>query len=377
VSYLAQPGLQSLLLCSDDKIVRVLRRVLTELEIGVEHCTELDVAIQKLTRQRFEAIIVDCTTQAIAASMLKGVHSAPANKRAIAVAIIDGQSALKSAFELGAHFVLFKPISLERTKASFRSVRALMKRERRRHLRIPVELAVTVQSSDPPRTIELLTVDLSENGVGTKANVQLPAQFRVRFSLPGDHNEIDCRGEAAWRAKNVQGIRFRDLSLEASARLKSWIFRQMNGGDADDPPVLCKLSDLSLNACYLETESPFPVRTRLQITMKAGEQELPVEGMVRIMHPAAGIGVQFTRQTLEAKSKVENFIHTLTKIKDAVPQIEVRPDSIDNSPSAFSTMPADDSDPLLTLFHTGSDLAPDDFRAALHNQRFASEQVGI
>ncbi len=150
-------------------------------------------------------------------------------------------------------------------------------------------------------------------------------------------DEIDCRGEAAWRGKDVQGIRFRDLSEEASARLKSWIFRQLNGGDADDPPVICKLSDLSLNACYLETESPFPVRTRLQIIMKAGKQELPVEGMVRIMHPAAGIGVQFTRQSSEGKSKVENFIHTLTNSKGAVPQIEVRPDSIDNSPSAFST----------------------------------------
>ena len=377
VSYLAQPGLQSLLLCSDDKIVRVLRRVLTDLEIGVEHCTELDAAIQKLTRQRFEAIIVDCTTQAIAASMLKGAHSAPANKRAIAVAIIDGQSDLKSAFELGAHFVLFKPISLERTKASFRSVRALMKRERRRHLRIPVELAVTLQSADPPRTIELLTVDLSENGVATKAKVQLPSQFRVRFSLPGDQDEIDCRGEAAWRGKDVQGIRFLNLSDDASARLKSWIFRQLNGGDAEDPPVICKLSDLSLNACYLDTESPFPVRTRLQIIMKAGNHELPIEGMVRIMHPAAGIGVQFTGQTTEAKSKVENFIHALTNSKGAVPQIEVRPDSIDNSPNAFSTTPSDESDPLLGLFHTGSDLTTDEFRAALHNQRFASEQVGI
>ena len=132
MSSFAQPGLQSLLLCSDDKVVRVLRRVLTDLEIGVEHCTDLDSAVQKLTRQRFEAVIVDCTTPEIAAKILKGAQSAPTNKRAIAVAIIDGQSGLKSAFELGAHFVLFKPISLERTKSSFRSVRALMKAVKRR-----------------------------------------------------------------------------------------------------------------------------------------------------------------------------------------------------------------------------------------------------
>jgi len=54
-----ESGLQSLLLCGDDKVVRVLRRVLSEMEIGVEHCSDADTATQKLTRQRFEAVIVD------------------------------------------------------------------------------------------------------------------------------------------------------------------------------------------------------------------------------------------------------------------------------------------------------------------------------
>src|ERR1019366_6501492 len=49
-------GLKSLLLSSDEKTVRVLRRVLSDLEIGVEHCTAVDEAIRRITRQRFEAI---------------------------------------------------------------------------------------------------------------------------------------------------------------------------------------------------------------------------------------------------------------------------------------------------------------------------------
>ena len=377
MSSFAQPGLQSLLLCSDDSVVRVLRRVLTDLEIGVEHCTELDGAIQKLTRQRFEAVIVDCTTKEIAAKILKGTHSSPANKRAIAVAIIDGQSALKSAFELGAHFVLFKPISLERTKASFRSVRALMKRERRRHSRIPVELSVKLHTENPSRTVEVLTADLSENGIAIKSKSKLPPAFRVRFTLPGAANEIDCRGEVAWHGNDLQGIRFCDLSEDQSSRIKSWIFRQLQGGDADDPPVNCRLTDLSLNACYLETESPFPVRTRLQIVMKVRQMELPVEGMVRVMHPGAGIGVQFTRQNAEEKKRVEEFIHTLVNSEGAVPEIEVRPDAIDNSPSAFSAARIEgDHDPLLSLFHMGSELPPDEFHAELRKQRGVTAEVG-
>ena len=54
-------SLKSLVLCADEKIVRVLRRVLGDLEIGVELCMDSDAALRKLTRQRFEAIIVDVT----------------------------------------------------------------------------------------------------------------------------------------------------------------------------------------------------------------------------------------------------------------------------------------------------------------------------
>jgi len=85
-------GLQSLLLCTDDKVVRVLRRVLSEMEIGIELCSDADAAMQKLTRQRFEAVIVDCTSHTSAISVLKGVRSAPANRRAIAIAVVEADN---------------------------------------------------------------------------------------------------------------------------------------------------------------------------------------------------------------------------------------------------------------------------------------------
>lgn len=375
MSSLAQAALQSLLLCSDDKVVRVLRRVLTDLEIGVEHCTDLDSAVQKLTRQRFEAVIVDCTTKHIAAKILKGIKSAPANNRAIAVAIINGQEDLRSAFELGAHFVLEKPIDLDRTKASFRSVRALMKRERRRHARIPVELSVKIHLENADRTLQVVTADLSENGMAIKSKVQLPPSFRVHFELPGTGGVIECRGELAWEGKPFQGIRFCEIPVEASALLKSWIARQLLGLDADDPPVNCRLTDLSLSACYLETESPFPVRTRLQIAMRVSDLELQTEGIVRVMHPGTGMGVQFAFKNGEDSGRLEHFIQTLVSTTGAIPEVEVKPDTIDNSPGAFAEQQnaGENGDPLLGLFCMGTELPPDDFQAELKKQRGAAE----
>src|SRR5205823_4826749 len=125
-------------------------------------------------------------------------------------------------------------------------------------------------------------------------------------------------------------------------------------------------------------ESPLPVRTRLQITMRAGDHELQNEGIVRVMHPAAGMGVQFTDQSSAEKKDLENFIHSLVNAEGAVPEVEVRPDSIDNSPGVFSQQHtgSDQCDPLLSLFRTGSELPADDFHAELRKQRGAPEEVG-
>lgn len=373
-----ESGLQCLLLSSDDKAVRVLRRVLSEIDVEVEHCSQSDAAVQKITRQRFEAVIVDCTTAQIASTVLRGTRSSPANKRAVTVGLLedqpttDTQNALKSAFEMGAHFVLFKPISLERARSSFRAVRALMKRERRRHARLPIHVPVEIELDGQKGHFEASTVDLGENGMAINArHRKLPASFRWQFTLPGTSSTVAGRGEVAWEGNQIVGIRFRDLDPEVTQQLKSWIERQLASADADEIPVTCKLTDLSLNACYLQTESPFPVRTRLQLVMKIGELELQAEGLVRIMHPGEGMGVEFTQHTPAQRAKVEEFIQTLVNTTGAVPDLQVKPDAIDNSAGAFSSWqnPAEPNDPLLSLFHVQAEAPAETFLSELRKQR--------
>jgi len=385
VEFLVEPTLQSLLLCTDEKVVRVLRRVLSEMEIGLEHCANTDAAVQKLTRQRFEAVIVDCTTPQIASTMLKGARSSPVNKRAIVVAVLEAQTAgesqaaLKDAFALGAHFVLFKPISLERTRGSFRAVKALMKRERRRHARIPIELPVELKFDGGHGAVEATTTDLGENGMAVRLRDRRPqSAFHLAFTLPGTVTQIMCRGEVAWEGNRILGIRFCDLALEPADQLKQWIARQLLGTDADEPPVSCKLTDLSVGACYLQTESPFPIRTRLQLMMKVDSLSLEVEGIVRVMHPGTGMGVEFTRQSPTQKVRVEEFIQTLVHSNGVVPDLEVRPDAIDNSSAAYSSwqISSERGDPLLSLFRSKTDLPADMFHTELRKQRGTQVEVG-
>jgi c-di-GMP-binding flagellar brake protein YcgR len=367
-------SLKSLVLCSDEKIVRVLRRVLSDLEISIEHCTDPDGAIRKLTRQRFEAVIIDCTDLKVASLVLKSARSAPCNKRAIAVAIMDGHNGLRSAFDMGAHFVLYKPVLTERAKSSFRAARALMKRERRRNARVAIQVRATLNNPMTGFRQTMVTTDLSEGGMA----VQLPKRqkdpgpWQVSFTLPDSEKVIEVTGEAAWQNPGGQvGLRFTNLQVDQSHDLRLWLNQNSPESEKDDPPVRCKLTDLSLGGCYLEVCSPFPPNTRVVLSMRAGQHELRVEGAVRVMHPEIGMGVEFTQATAEQRNHVEKFIHTLMKAGDLLPELLVEPEGLESSAQAreSSRQVTEVEDPLLELFQQKASLPAELFLNELRKQR--------
>jgi c-di-GMP-binding flagellar brake protein YcgR len=364
-------SLNALVLCSDEKIVRVLRRVLSELEIGIQHCVEPDSAIRKLTRTRFEAVIVDSSDLKTATAVLKSARSAPCNKRAIAVAIMDGHTGLRTAFDMGAHFVLYKPVSAERAKASFRAARALMKRERRRNSRVAVQIPVTLQNS-AGNSRKVVTHDFSEGGLA----IQLPkgqketGPWKLTFSLPGSSDVFSIKGEAAWQNPNGQiGIRFTDLTVDLAHTLRVWLNENSPESEQDDPPVGCKLTDLSLGGCYLELPSPFPVRTRIVLSMKTSELELRAEGVVRVMHPEVGMGVEFTQATEEQRQHVEKFIQHLMSSDGTLPELLVQPEGLESGSADTQTDKAETEDPLLELFQRKASLPAEIFLGELRKQR--------
>jgi len=376
-------SLLALVFSADDKVVRVLRRVLGELEIGMEVSADAESAIHKLTRKRFEAVIVDCTDARIASRVLRSAHSAPVNKRAVAVAILDGQTAAANT-ELGAHFVLHQPLSPERAKTSFRAVRALMKRERRRNTRIPIETPVIIQINDGAGQLRAVSTDIGEGGLA----IQLAHRPKnlgsvvIQFSLPGlpspgAEDMIECKGQVAWENPGRQlGLRFVDLAPEIRDRLNTWLESHAPEFEEDDPPAPSKLTDLSLGGCYLETASPFPPCTRIMLSMQAAGIASRAEGVVRVMHPDLGMGVEFTQETVPQREQLQKFIHTLTSSNGVVPEILVEPESlevteaVDPSSTKLST-----DDPLLELFRAKAGLTPEAFQSELRKQRHPAPQA--
>jgi hypothetical protein len=335
-------NLKSLLLSSDEKTVRVLRRVLSDLEIGVEHCSAADDAIRRITRERFEAIIVDGANAEEAGSVLRGAKAAPVNKRALTVMLVESSVRLKGGFEMGAHFVLHKPLAVERAKASFRAVRALMKRERRLQLRVAVQIPVECYGSG---RYKAKTLDLCEGGMAMQFSDRVPKENSLRFSLelPGMEQKLEIYGEVAWEGNGDQaGVRFKNATDEQRNIIRQWLSSHLPEPEQDDPPVCCCLSDLSLGGCYLTTSSPFPRGTRVVLSIKTADLEVHAGGVVLVAHPEYGMGVEFLQTTTEQRDQVHRMITTLRANGDKSPEIQVEPDGLE-TPSAdgsLATFPA-------------------------------------
>jgi hypothetical protein len=365
--------LKALLLCSDEKIVRVLRRTLGDLDIGVELCASSEIALRKLTRERFEAIIVDCAGPG-AAAVLRSARSAPCNKRAVAVAILDPDVGLRSGFDIGAHFILYKPVSVERSKSSFRAARALMKKERRRNSRVSVHIPVEM-SNESGSHFKVNTTDLGEGGLAVSLPWRRKARGRwqVSFTLPGSTTALMMNAEFAWEGPGSQvGLRFHDPSPEGARQLREWLGRNSPDAEKDDPPTLCHLTDLSLGGCYLDITSPFPISTRVTLSMRAAGTELRTEGVVRVMHPDKGMGVEFTKTTPEHRALLEKFLSLLTENRDVLPEMLVEPEGLETEPSQTAPVPAvsnESEDTLLGLFRTQAALPAEEFLAELRKQR--------
>jgi len=362
-------NLKALLVSADDRTVRVLRRVLGDLEIDVEHCLTGENALRRITRQRYEAIIVDGANTEEAGRLLLGAKSAPVNKRALSIVLVEAAVGLKGGFALGAHFVLHKPFAVERAKASFRAVRALMKRERRMQMRLAVEIPVECYGSS---RYKAKTSDLCEGGMAIQFIGRRAKETALRFSLdlPGSDRTLEIQGELAWEGSGeVAGVRFKDPTDEQRKILRNWLSKQLPEPDEDDPPVSCGLSDLSVGGCYLTTNSPFPRGTRVVLSIKANDMDVRASGIVLVAHPEFGMGVEFLRGTSEQTDQAERMIATLQANEDKHPEVFVLPDGLETA--LAQTGPSKTEDPLVDLFRQNFQVPVEAFLQQMREQRQA------
>src|ERR1700688_1713328 len=255
-------SLLALLVSGDDSASEILARVLPGYGIAVERFSDLATAIDRCRQQRFDTFIVDFEDPKAAEEVREEPRGVGRGSPTVTVAWVAEPGKVRDILSGGAHFVLYKPLSEEKARAGLRAVAALLSRERRRAHRVPVQAPVEIKLPDDRPTDGIL-LDLSETGMEVlTAEPQAPATLlHFRFPLTDGSVTVEAHGQVAWANPNGQtGVQFLDLDDSTKAQLRAWVQAASgtSGANAEEMVPHCKLTDLSLGGCYLESDSPFP-----------------------------------------------------------------------------------------------------------------------
>ncbi len=375
--------LLALLVSTDDSSLEILSRVLPVSGIAVERFAVFAEAVERLQQQKFDALIVDFEDPEFAAELLEEARRLNSGNPPVTVALVAEPARARDILNCGAHFVLYKPLSDDKAKAGLRAVAALLNRERRRAYRVPVQAPVELTLPDTCKT-EGILLDLSETGMDVlTAEPQVQgALLNFRFQLPDGNLEVHAQGEVAWASPNGQtGVRFLDLDPGIKAQLQLWLKAAAGTTKAGPEETVshCKLTDLSLGGCYVETDSPFPEQALVDLCLRADEMAVHTEGMVRVAHPGHGMGVEFPSRTPEQRAEVGNLISLLRSCPESMLALSVSPRALTADLSQFERAPTEQAeqnptaeeleDPLLELLRQGTTLQQEDFFAELRRQR--------
>jgi hypothetical protein len=231
------------------------------------------------------------------------------------------------------------------------------------------------------RKVDGILLDLSETGMDVlTAEPQVSGSLLAfHFQLPDETLAVKAHGQVAWANPNGQtGVRFLDLSDAPRTALREWLKSAAAtvGGPAEEGVLHCKLTDLSTGGCYVETNAPFPERALIDFCLRTKEMEVHTEGMVRVMHPSYGMGVEFPSRTAEQRAQVIGLIDFLRNSPDAMPELIISPRALvadlkqfEAGDKAVSAAADELEDPLVELLRRGPTLQQQEFMTELQQQR--------
>ena len=368
--------LQALLVSKDDQTAETLIHVLAQLGAAVVRSSAAEAAVARLNEASFDLVLADFEDPETASLMLESCRQLVGTNRnlPVTIALLADARQIRVIVGSGAHFVLTKPVSPEQALATLSAATAILKRERRQAPRVAVQVPV----SDPRGSGQFRRYrarsEHRRHGCTPAKPVSSSCLVVVLFDLP-DGLRIEADAEVAWSTANGQiGLRFLEMDSKIREQLGEWLKSHSTNSLPEESLAIgqCKLTDLSLGGCYVESESPFPQSSAVDLCLKAAGMELHAEGLVRVMHPSHGMGIEFPARTEDQRKGVADFIECLTGNPGAHPELEISPRALVANAADFSQADASGGnaeDPLVELLRTGGGMDQEEFLSELSRQR--------
>ena len=223
--------LESLAISRDVALLEVLQPTLEKISVQVETCGDSRAGFLLLGKRKFDAVIIDCDDLQGGKELLAKMRTASSNAKSVAFAVLNGKTTTQEAFQMGANFVLQKPVTTLHASRCFNAALNFMVRERRRYFRYPVEIAVHLNAGKGA-DFKATSTNLSEGGMAVRTLAKLPKETPVslRFTLPQTNVTLELKGQVAWVDGSRQaGVRFVEVPQSSQYQLDRWLTERLQG----------------------------------------------------------------------------------------------------------------------------------------------------
>jgi CheY-like chemotaxis protein len=182
-------------------------------------------AIEVVSRRHLDGLVIDCDDVSGGSKALPELRRSPANKQTPILAVVNGVTTAEEALDLGADFVLSKPIRQSRLRGVLDIATPKMEREHRRYFRYEVDLPVRF-SNLLGQSFAAQMQNVSEGGLAIKLidPVKLTGVVVVEFDLPSiEPHPFHAKTDVVWNDSFAMGLRFLYIEKHSEVALQTWL----------------------------------------------------------------------------------------------------------------------------------------------------------
>jgi len=189
-------------------------------QFGVETVLMSEDALERLTREKFDACVVRLEPSAEA--VMDAARRSASNSRIVIYGLGgDAQDSMRFS-RFGINAIFHEPVERPAALKLVRATQMLVVHEFRRYVRVPVITDVSVITADN-RRFTASSKEISSGGMSLKSSEEMNVGTGLEVSfalltLP----RIWVKGTVSWKSKNTFGVRF-DLQDDRRLRVKDWV----------------------------------------------------------------------------------------------------------------------------------------------------------
>ncbi len=218
-------GLECLIVTGDPTVLGHFQASLGTHGASIQLRQDSASAIELASRRHLDGLVIDCDDVPGGTKALAQLRSTPANQQTVIIAIVNGSTSSEAALDLGANFVVSKPIHQTRLRSILHIAVAQMEREHRRYFRYDVDLPVRFRNP-LGQSLTASMKNVSEGGLAIKLVdlVRLKGVVLVEFELPSvEQQTFHAKAEVVWSDSFVVGLRFLYIEKESGLALQTWL----------------------------------------------------------------------------------------------------------------------------------------------------------